>query len=742
MGLGDFTIETGETDMVQREKKHVIILDFPVFIYMVYLSFLVLCDVANFGVYILSGGRIPVYVLLLFGAVFVFCVYRFREYICIEKLRMDLMAYIFLGLIFVLAFIRGILPDTSYDVMNARVFWQFPGFQDNIDYNTFPAAFTFFFPLPDRIFYYPRVLLGYRLGTITNAFVLALVYIEIRELVETLLGGKLSVLWKDMEKYSSETQVVVKAVFNKSFLAAVSCLLYYIIAELGTYMVDITALPLLLVLLKKLFAKECDTSIIQFALTAYMAGICIALKVSNVIFLVPLILIYVIKNRKNMRIRDFLVCIIVGIFPSATYLIYAYISTGNPVYWMYNAIFKSPYYIDSNFKDRRWGPDNTKDYLLWPWKLVVGYDSRVSELSKLPQIYILLGWISSVYLIVRGCIKRIWDRGMTIFILLFGVFYVQWLYSTGYPRYAIICEIMAAIICMSAVCDLLMAHKKILRVIAATVMLALVLQMQLNYMEGINNRYDWSWRGTTAENIANGKLFANLKWLLRDRGTIGTDEQHSKVDIFLESYTNSQYMKMFDEDIPIINGDYIETYLTQVRDVKGIDYPAYYKEKIMNALEEGKGVYDLLAPKNIYHAIDLANAWGLRITECEYVESFYTKDEYPVLIRYELANEDNEFLPVDFVDIDTSILGGSHNAQLGGIVYLDSTTAPYCTLALMVEWADGGTIEQKINLDAGNLYDLSQYFSIPGVDAEDRVYLEVLEEGITVNIANLVTSAH
>lgn len=728
--------------MAQHEKEHMITLDLPLFIYMVYLSFLILCDAANFGTYILGGIKIPVPVLLLLGVVLVFFVYKFKGYIRIEKRHLDLMAYIILALIFILAFVRGVLPDTSYDVMNARVFWQFPGFQDNIDYNTFPAAFTFFFPLPDRIFYYPRIVLGYRLGTMTNAFLLALIFIETRELIGTLLGEKLSALEQNAEKYSKETQVLVKAVFNKSFLAAVSCLLYYIIAELGTYMVDITALPLLLVLLRRLVEKECDTSSGQFVLTAYMAGICVALKVSNVIFCAPVILIYVIKNRKYMRFKDYLMCFIAGVFPSTAYLIYAYISTGNPVYWMFNSVFKSPYYLDSNFKDLRWGPDNIRDYILWPLRLVVGYDSRVCELSTLPQIYILLGVISSIYLTVRGFVKKIWDKGIGIFILLFWIFYVQWLHSTGYPRYAIICEIMAAIICIYAVCDLLMAPGKTIRVIAATVMLALVLQMQLNYIEGINNSYDWSWRGTTAANITNGRLFDNMKWLLRDRGSIGTDEQRDKVDIFLESYTNSQYMKMFDEDIPIINGYFIQTYLTQVHDVKGIDYPAYYREKIVAALEEGKGVYDLLAPENVYRAINLANAWGLRITECEYVESYYTKDEYPVLIRYELANEDNEFFPINFVEVDTSMLSRSHNAQLEGIAYLDSATASHCTLTLTVEWADGGSIEQKILLDAGYLYDLSQYFSVPGVDAKDRVYLEVLEEGINVNIANPVIRVH
>ncbi len=723
--------------MKNSEKEHTVTISLPILIYMVYLSFLVLCDAVNFGAYMLCGGRIPIPALLLLGIVLIFLVYRFREYIHIEKQRMDLVAYIFLALIFILAFFRGILPDTSYDVMNARVFWQFPGFQDNIDYNTFPAAWTFFFPLPDRVFYYPRVILGYRLGTMMNALLLALFFLEARNLVETLLGDKLSVLEKSMAGYSKETQAVVGIIFGKSFLAAVSCLLFYIIAELGTYMVDLTALPLLLLLIRKVVARECDTFSGEIIFTAYVAGICFGLKMTNIIFLVPIIIIYIVKNRRYIHFGNFTVCVLIGIFPSISYLLYAYLSTGNPVFWTYNSIFKSPYHIDVDFKDMRWGPESIRDYIFWPLKMVIDYDSRITELARLPQIYILLGTVSSIYLTIKACVKRIWDKGMSVFILLFWIFYILWLYSTGYARYAIICETMAVIICVYAVCELLTADKKAQRILAITIMLALVLQMQLNYIEGLNNRYDWSWRGTIADNITNGKLAANMKWLLRDRGNIGTDEQREKVDIFLESYTSSQYMKMFDENIPIINGSYVQSYLAQVYEVKGIDYPTYYREKIVKALMEGKGVYDLLRPEHIQYAVNLANAWGLQITECEYIESYYTWDRSPVLIRYELADEENEYHLVNHVDIDTSIFQGTHDVSLRGIAYLDSASASNCTLIVKTEWADGGNIEQKLSLRAGQLYDLSQYFNISDVDSRDKVYLQVLEEGINVNIANL-----
>lgn len=296
---------------------------------------------------------------------------------------------------------------------------------------------------------------------------------------------------------------------------------------------------------------------------------------------------------------------------------------------------------------------------------------------------------------------------------------------------------MAAIICIYAVCELLATYNKAKNIVAITIMLALFLQMQLNYIEGLNNRYDWSWRGTTSENITNGKLITNMKWLLKDRGNIGTDEQREKVDIFLESHTNSQYMKLFDEDIPIINGTYIQTYLTQVHEAKGIDYPAYYKEKIWNALDAGQGVYDLIRPGNLQYAYNLANNWGLQITECEYVESYYTWDMCPMLIRYERADKENESHSIDYANIDTTTLDEIPNPVISGLAYLDSASAPACTLVLRTEWADGGNIEQKLYIRAEQLYDLRQYFSLPDVSSDDKVFLQVWEEDVKINIANL-----
>lgn len=567
-----------------------------------------------------------------------------------------------------------------------------------------------------------------------NAAMMCLVFLETRNLIDSLMQSKIAALKQRMSTCSKETQAVINVVFNKSFLAGTASLLYYAIADLGTYMVDLAALPLLLILLRKVVEDKEDTSPWQLVFTAYLAGLCFALKMTNIIFLVPIIFVYIIKNRKHLRLRYFLLCVLVGIYPCVAYLLYAYLSTGNPVFWTYNSIFKSPYHIDTDFKDTRWGPENLKDLILWPWRMVAGYNSRVSELSKYPQIYFLLGTVSSIYLTVKVCLSRVKDKSVLVFVGLFWLFCVLWLYSTGYPRYAIICEIMAAVICLMAICELLLNNKKIVQTIAGFMMVALIMQTQFNILEGLNNSYDWSWRGTTSDNIVNGNFSANIKWLLRDRGNIGSEEQHDKVDLFLESYTSGQFMKLFDENIPIINGRYVQTYLAQVHTVKGVDYPSYYKNKVLDALRQGKGVYDIVQPGYMQYAIEMANAWGLQITECEYLESYYTLESCPLLVRYELANEENELLQTNYLDLCVTGFSEEDDLFLTGLAYLDNMAVPYCTLALKIQWADGGNVEQRILLRSGQVYDLGDYFSLPQIGQYDHVYLE---SGENINIMNL-----
>lgn len=707
----------------------------PELIYVIYILFLILSDWLSVGLFYLNNNIIMLGGAMAFIITIAITLFL-RKYFCIEKLNIDFLAGCSIVFLFMMGFARSIIPDLSYDTLNGRVFWQFPGFQDNIDYNTFPAGFTFFFPLSDRIFYYLRVLLGYRLGTLTNTFVFILTYLETRELLKELLGSPLQNIRKELNERSKTKIQYSFGVFtlNESVLALIACCLYYAIMDLGTYMIDLMALPFLLYLLQQLLKKECDSNIIQLGFFAFLSGCCFALKMPNMIFIAPILLLYLIKNRKYIKWYIFVICLLLGIFPSFPYLLYAYISTGNPVYWTYNSIFKSPYYIDADFKDMRWGPENFKDLILWPLRLVFNYEERVSEISKSPQIYLLAGVLGSFAILFQSIKSKVWDKR---YILLVGIFYIicyLWLSSTGYSRYAIFCEIIASILAFIAITNLLQSPGKIVKGIAYILLLCLIVQFQYNAVTGINNAYDWSWRGTTINNLKNGVLADNVKWLLRDRGKIGSDEQREKVDIFLETGVSSQLMKNFNPDIPIINASYILGYLEGVKEQKGIDYPSYYKDKVDSAIQNGAGVYDIKFLNQLEEVCNLANQWGVEIIGCEKMDSYYIAEQ-PVLIQYTTSDNANTFTALSATQVLERLSADKEHVSLNGIVYLNYYEQTERKLEIIVTKAGVQSISE-IMLHPKEIYKLQDIIDISGLTASDQVIINI-EEGATVYAINL-----
>lgn len=704
-------------------------------IYIIYILFLILSDWLSLGLFYLNSNIVMLGVAMAFIITMSITLFL-RKYFVIKKANIDFLAGCAIVFLFITGLVRSIIPDLSYDTLNGRVFWQFPGFQDNIDYNTFPAGFTFFFPLSDRIFYYLRILLGYRLGTLVNTFVLILIYLEVRELLKELLEKPLQNIRKELNERSKTKIQYSFGVFtlNESVLALIACCLYYAIMNLGTYMIDLMALPFLLYLLQQLLKKECDSQLIQLGLFAFLCGCCFALKMPNMIFIAPILILYLIKNRRYIKWYTFVICLLLGIFPSFPYLLYAYISTGNPVYWTYNSIFKSPYYIDADFKDMRWGPENFKDLILWPLRLVFNYEERVSEISKSPQIYLLFGVLGSFIILFRSIKSKVWDKK---YVILIGIFYIicyLWLSSTGYSRYAIICEIIASILAFIAITNLLQSPGKISTGIAYVLLLCLIVQFQYNAITGINNAYDWSWRGTTVNNLKNGVLADNAKWLLRDRGKIGSDEQREKVDIFLETGVSSQLMKNFDPDIPIINASYILGYLGGVKEQKGIDYPGYYKDKINSAIQNGAGVYDIRFLNQLEEACNLANQWGVEIVGCEKIDSYYTTT-LPVLIQYTTSGNTNTFTALNTTQILENLSANKEQVSLNGIVYLNYYEQNERKLEIIVT-KEGVQSISEVMLQPKEFYNLHDLINISGLTASDQVVVNI-EEGATVYAINL-----
>ena len=144
------------------------------FAYTAYIVFLSITDLLAISLFYGGWNQFLWGAILAAAVCTVILAKKFSKYCVFERIVTHRALLLYGTIFLVVGILRGLAPDLSHDVSQGRVYWQTPGFADNIDENVFPAGFTFFFPLSDRIFYYPRLLLGYRMGTLTNAALLIL----------------------------------------------------------------------------------------------------------------------------------------------------------------------------------------------------------------------------------------------------------------------------------------------------------------------------------------------------------------------------------------------------------------------------------------------------------------------------------------------------------------------------------------------------------------------------------------
>jgi hypothetical protein len=85
-----------------------------------------------------------------------------------------------------------------------------------------------------------------------------------------------------------------------------------------------------------------------------LAGLLLALKTSNLLYVLPLLAWLCASAPSGTRLR-WLARLCLGLLPvAASSYCYAWWITGNPLFPFYNAVFKSPYYPLENFRDLKW----------------------------------------------------------------------------------------------------------------------------------------------------------------------------------------------------------------------------------------------------------------------------------------------------------------------------------------------------------------------------------------------------
>ena len=159
-------------------------IDFSLFIYFIIVLSVWLSDATNFILFLTVDWRIDTLTLfsiflvpgLLIVATF------FRPY------SRNINIYDFVFFLFIILYLIKLpFPDSSHDVKYYSIWLQSYPFPDQFSWHYLPAGpHGFLYPLGEKMFYVARMMLGYRLGTILNIFVMLVIYFQLKDIFCTL----------------------------------------------------------------------------------------------------------------------------------------------------------------------------------------------------------------------------------------------------------------------------------------------------------------------------------------------------------------------------------------------------------------------------------------------------------------------------------------------------------------------------------------------------------------------------
>ena len=609
---------------------------FPFFIYFIYIIWHLLISVVNLMLYMdnfsQSAILLPVTTAVLCG---IFA-WKCRKYIDFDRVSLNKPMIVCMVAIFAYGVVKSLVPDTSYDTCNYHILAQSPIFEDHFDNQCAPGYFQFFaFALPDRLFYEFRMLLGYRLGTILNTLLILLTYLQVVFLIKDIYGDRLGAIKKQHSGFFYNTLVSVCA--NEAVLGFIIVMSHQVFMQMGTYLVDLFAIPIALEMVRILIQYNHRTqNTVYIYYYAVLCGIMFCMKLTNILYILPLLGLFLIKNKKCISIKLFFVCSILAVLPSLIYMTYNIYETGNPVFPYFNRIFQSEYYPTDNFQLERWGPTNIWETIFWPVYQVTRPDYRQGPIPNPWPYYVVIIFVSLVVCVVRQCNKQLRNQKESTLCILFVVSYYLFAINSWLPRYFILGDMIGGIIAVSLLVILWERKNIIINKIPYILLLTLVTGTGI-YATTVLNGTEWSWR--SYKQIYDQ---ANLQEVLRDHEFVD-HQQSEKIDAFAMTYSGyDSVASLVNDSAPIFNVQYIYEIIPEQQDS--------YNKKLSRLFSEGKNVYDLLSfeehPFDEY--VELLNARGFTIKSIEWLEGTLVGRDNLVLVRLGQSDMQNTGNPYVF----------------------------------------------------------------------------------------------
>lgn len=538
------------------------------------------------------------------------------------------------------------MPDISFDTSNYHLYFQEFLTRDFVNYDFFPvrAYNASTLVLGDRMFYLFRYVFGYRMGIMLNTYVIIVVYFQIKNLIQDLF----------IESNMQISKIAMSVICFICFLTE------NILTLISTYMVDLLALPLLLEAIrvvcvnKKLEKDEIHIGIFYLCI---LAGISTAIKMTNIIVLFPIAVIFIFKNYRKIKISHYLVGILIIVGLLFTYLFCSWKITGNPFFPYMNSIFKSPYFSqeltpnDFSGFNNNFGPHNIIEWLFYPIFMVLKPEIT-SDIPFCTGRLLLVALSGMMYFIYKIKNNEKWgDKEKEISIILVSFYFVFLSIFHGYMRYIIVFELLGSLMTGYQIAFFLAKNKRKSTIFSTCIACLIIEQVLWCGTYCIYRQWEWSWRDIRNRDA----VTENMKMIFSDYSSGIQEEILENIESWVLVDASGSLAVNLKKDVPIIN---LATSVTN--DIT----EEMLQERLENLGEEG--IYSISKREEFLGNLSKYSEFGLDVKSILLLQpAFYNSRFCLPLIELEKTEKEEEIevvqseelemtwhIPDDIVELD------------------------------------------------------------------------------------------
>ena len=356
--------------------------------------------------------------------------------------------------------------------------------------------------------------------------------------------------------------------------------------------------------------------------------------------------------------------------PAAPFFIFMFRETGNPVFPLYNRVFRSPYWTLDNLASPGLGPQSVLQILLWPFWVYIYPERGSPEFLGGDNPYTGRISLAFIFAAISLATPRM-SPSVKLLGLVTASSILLWSASSGNLRYGIFAEVLGGILVLSVLASLLStsddsvdpAKRRKLVVLALSFSLLIAMQVGGAYRQTLTLNqliYGDKLQPTIFQDVRG--FVSESAYLFRDRSMkhfLSADERQTveSIDIWVNSYpTTVGLMASLKPEIPIIAVTAFQDDLWSFDPLKTLAARERYETARKAVL--GKRLYSIALEAHLDEALGYLKRAGLRPVRIQKWQlPYYSPYMHLQVVLIELENAAPNF--------STYSLRGSPNRFVG-----------------------------------------------------------------------------